>query len=160
MPLRPMGREQMWMLPPTLDELLPLDHPARFVAEFVDALDREDWAELGVDIDGEVLGAPAYHPRALLSVWLYGFMTGDMKTLIGTITIVTIIGLFATACEPSSDKPPTPGSSPLVQPTPTVHRVEVDLGESVELPDQGIGISFDRVLEDSQCPANVVCVWC
>ena len=76
MPLRPMGREQMWMLPPTLDELLPLDHPARFVAEFVDALDREDWAELGVDIDGEVLGAPAYHPRALLSVWLYGFMTG------------------------------------------------------------------------------------
>ena len=76
MPLRPMGREQMWMLPPTLDELLPLDHPTRFVAEFVDALDREDWGELGVKIDGEVLGAPAYHPRALLSVWLYGFMTG------------------------------------------------------------------------------------
>ena len=76
MPLRPMGREQMWMLPPTLDELLPLDHPARFVAEFVDALDREDWGELEVEIDGEALGAPAYHPRALLSVWLYGFMTG------------------------------------------------------------------------------------
>ena len=76
MPLREMGREQIWMLPPTLDELLPLDHPARFVAEFVDALDREDWGELGGKIDGEVLGAPAYHPRALLSVWLYGFMTG------------------------------------------------------------------------------------
>ena len=76
MPLREMGREQIWMLPPTLDELLPLYHPARFVAEFVDALDREDWGELGVKIDGEVLGAPAYHPRALLSVWLYGFMTG------------------------------------------------------------------------------------
>ena len=76
MPLRPMGREQMWMLPPTLDEMLPLDHPARFVAEFVDALGRDAWAELGVDIEGDSMGAPAYHPRALLSVWLYGFMTG------------------------------------------------------------------------------------
>ena len=28
MPVRPMGREQMWLLPPTLDELLPLDHSA------------------------------------------------------------------------------------------------------------------------------------
>ena len=60
------------MQPPTLGELLPLDHPARFVAEFVDALDRpEDWPELGVKIDGGGAGrAPAYHPRALLSVWL------------------------------------------------------------------------------------------
>ncbi len=71
-----MPREQAWLLPPSLDELLPLDHPARFVAEFVDALDREDWRELGVEIEGDPLGAPAYHPRALLSVWLYGFMAG------------------------------------------------------------------------------------
>ena len=76
MPLRDMNRERMWLLPPSLDELLPLDHPARFVAEFVDALDKEGWAELGVEIEGDPLGAPAYHPRALLSVWLYGFMTG------------------------------------------------------------------------------------
>ena len=55
---------------------VPLDHPARFVAEFVDALDREGWTEFGVEIDGDPLGAPAYHPRALLCTWLYGFMTG------------------------------------------------------------------------------------
>ncbi len=66
----------MWLLPPSLDELLPQDHPARFVAEFVAALNKEDWAELGVDIDGDSMGAPANHPRALLSVWLYEFMTG------------------------------------------------------------------------------------
>lgn len=75
MPLREMNREQVWLLPPTLDELVPQDHQARFVAEFVDALGREDWTELGVEPEGEPLGAPAYHPRALLCVWLYGFMT-------------------------------------------------------------------------------------
>ena len=76
MPLRPLNREQSWLFPPTLDELLPDDHPARFVAEFVDGLDRSQWTEMGVSVEGETLGAPAYHPRALLSVWLYGFMTG------------------------------------------------------------------------------------
>ena len=76
MPLRDMDREQMWLLPPSLDELLPLDHPARLVAEFIDALDREGWNELGVAIEGDPLGAPSYHPRALQCVWLYGFMTG------------------------------------------------------------------------------------
>ena len=76
MPLRSFNREQAWLLPPTLGELIPVDHPARFVAEFVDSLDREAWIELKVCPDGEPLGAPSYHPRALLSVWLYGFMTG------------------------------------------------------------------------------------
>ena len=76
MPLRPLNREQAWMLPPTLGELIPNDHPARFIAEFVDALDHAAWIELGIGPDGEPLGAPAYHPRALLCVWLHGFMTG------------------------------------------------------------------------------------
>ena len=76
MPLRPLNREQSWLFPPTLDELLPDDHPARFVAEFVDGLEHSQWSEMGVSVEGEALGAPAYHPRALLSVWLYGFMTG------------------------------------------------------------------------------------
>ncbi len=76
MPLRPLNREQTWLLPPTLDELVPADHPARFMAEVVDGLERTTWSEMGVDIEGKPLGSPAYHPRGLLSVWLYGFMTG------------------------------------------------------------------------------------
>ena len=56
---------------PTLGELVPNDHPARFVAEFFDAFDRTDWIELGIGLDGEPLGAPACHPRVLLCVWLH-----------------------------------------------------------------------------------------
>ena len=75
MPLRPLSRQQTWLMPPSLDELVPPDHPARFVGAMVDAIERAEWSELGIRIEGEPLGAPAYHPRALLSVWLYGFMT-------------------------------------------------------------------------------------
>ena len=80
MPLRPFEREQAWLLPPTLDELIAANHLARFVAVFVDALESAAWTELDIMPDGELLGAPAYHPRALLCVWLYGFMTGVRST--------------------------------------------------------------------------------
>lgn len=76
MPLRPLNREQTWLLPPSLEDLLPEDHPARFVAVFVDNLAGASWSDLGIGLAGDPLGAPAYHPRVLLCVWLYGFMTG------------------------------------------------------------------------------------
>ena len=76
MPLRPFNREQAWLLPPTLDQLIPADHSARFIAAFVDGLDGEAWEELEIDLEGDPMGAGAYHPRALLSIWVYGFMTG------------------------------------------------------------------------------------
>ena len=56
--------------------MLPEDHPARFVAAFVDKQSLDDRQGLGCDLEGDPLGAPAYHPRALLSVWNYGFMIG------------------------------------------------------------------------------------
>lgn len=80
MPLRPLNRLQVWLLPPTLDELIPDDHPARFVASLVDSLEEDVWRKLGIGLGGDPLGAPAYHPRALLGVWLYGFMTGTRSS--------------------------------------------------------------------------------
>jgi transposase len=52
--------------------MLPGTHPARFIAGFVDALKPARWLELGFQVQGEQRGAPAYDPRLLLSVWLYG----------------------------------------------------------------------------------------
>ena len=76
MPFRDMSREQAWLLPPSLEELVPPDHPAMFGAGFVDALGQRGWAELDVRMEGGPLGAPANQSRVLLSVWLYGFMIG------------------------------------------------------------------------------------
>lgn len=72
MPYRVYSREQDWLLPPSLGELIPLDHPVRFVAEFVEGL---DWATVGITVQAEPMGAPAYAPQVLLAAWLYGFMT-------------------------------------------------------------------------------------
>jgi transposase len=76
MPKRPFSRERTWLFPPTLDELVPADHPVRYVAEFVDALGGAGWRELGVAPEGEARGAPGYAPAVLLGAWLYGFMDG------------------------------------------------------------------------------------
>jgi transposase len=76
MPRRPFTREQVYLLPPSLDEWLPDDHPVRYVAMFVASLPPATWQELGVHPDGDPRGAPAYAPELLLSVWLAGFMTG------------------------------------------------------------------------------------
>ncbi|MBI2322823.1 MAG: transposase, partial [Chloroflexi bacterium] len=76
MPVRPLTRDQAWLVPPSLDDLVPDDHAVRFVPAFVDAFTRVEWQALGIAPEGDALGAPAYAAPVLLSVWLYGFMTG------------------------------------------------------------------------------------
>jgi transposase len=76
MPIRPFSRAVTFLFPPTLEELIPADHPVRYVAEFVDGLGRGEWLQLGALPEGESRGAPGYAPAALLGAWLYGFMTG------------------------------------------------------------------------------------
>jgi len=76
MAIRPLSRDRTWLFPPNLEELIPVDHPARFVAAFVGELDRVAWAKLEIAPEGDPLGGPSYDPRALLCIWLYGFMTG------------------------------------------------------------------------------------
>lgn len=76
MPVRLFSRNQSWLLPPSLDELIPEDHSVRFVAAFVDSLDESAWNELNIRLDGDPLGAAAYHPRLLMAVWIHGFMSG------------------------------------------------------------------------------------
>lgn len=72
MPMREFSRDRQWLMPPSLGELLRDDHPARFVAAFVDELDFD---QVGVKYVVADEGAPAYNPYLLLGCWLYGFMS-------------------------------------------------------------------------------------
>ena len=61
---------QQFLFPPALEDWVGLDHPARFLREFVDQLDL---AALGFAVPMAVAGRPPYHPSLLLKIWLYGY---------------------------------------------------------------------------------------
>lgn len=65
--------DAVMLVPPSLDEWLPQNHLARFVAELVDS-------ELDLDrfyaSHAKAKGQPPYDPRLMLRIMLYGYCTG------------------------------------------------------------------------------------
>lgn len=61
---------QQFLFPPSLEEWVGADHPARFLREFVDQLDLP---ALGLLTPIAVEGRPPYAPSLLLKIWLYGY---------------------------------------------------------------------------------------
>src|SRR5205809_5123631 len=65
-------RGQHTLFPTTLDELIPQDHVWRVIEAFVGRLDM---AKLGfVRSEPAETGRPGYDPRALLKLYLYGYL--------------------------------------------------------------------------------------
>jgi transposase len=64
---------QLLLLPQCVEDWIGADHPARFIREYVDALDME---RLGFEKrdEGVEKGRPHYATELLLKVWLYGYL--------------------------------------------------------------------------------------
>lgn len=69
---------QPFLLPPCLQEWLPEDHLARFLAEVVDQLDLSAIYGSYERRDGR--GQAAYHPVLMIRVLLYGYCTGRVSS--------------------------------------------------------------------------------
>ncbi len=70
MPLRPYDQEQVFLLPPSLNEWVRRDHPARVFSEIIERIDTSLFR------DAKVEGRPAYHPKMMLKVLLWSYATG------------------------------------------------------------------------------------
>ena len=62
---------QTFVLPPSLEEWVGPDHPARFIRDFVESIDFE---ALGFRTPMGDTGRPPYSNQLLLSAWLFGYL--------------------------------------------------------------------------------------
>lgn len=67
---KPYDQGQLMVLPPTLDELIPADHPVRVVNQIIDKINL---VPLIKKYKGG--GCSSYHPRMMLKVLIYGYLS-------------------------------------------------------------------------------------
>ncbi|MDQ0476558.1 transposase, partial [Chryseobacterium sp. MDT2-18] len=63
------NQQQNWLFPPSIEELIPQDHPVRIVNGIIEQLDlRLLVSEYSKD------GKPSFHPKMMLKVMVYAYM--------------------------------------------------------------------------------------
>ena len=100
MAIRHGDREQLRMFPASIDEYVSDDDPVRVYDVFVGALDIK---ALGIVIEDNKVGNPAYDPKSMLKLLVYGYSYGwrssrklEMSlssTCFNIARIITILGI-------------------------------------------------------------------
>ena len=67
------NRDQVTLLPATIEEYVRGDDPVRAYDAFVEALNLE---ELGIEVEEEKVGNSAYDPKVMLKILVYGYSYG------------------------------------------------------------------------------------
>src|SRR6185369_8494256 len=65
-------RSQSTLFPERVDDYIAEDNPVRVIDVFVDELDLNRLGFTGAN--PEATGRPAYHPAALLKIYVYGYL--------------------------------------------------------------------------------------
>jgi transposase len=73
MALREGNRQQMQMLPPSIEQYISDDAPVRVYDLFVDSLDLD---AMGIRIEPQKEGNPCYDPHSMLKLLVYGYSYG------------------------------------------------------------------------------------
>lgn len=64
-------KNQEWLLPPRLEDIIPEDHICYFIDEIVDSIDFSS-----IEAKYEGAGHPAYHPKIIIKLLLIGMIDG------------------------------------------------------------------------------------
>ena len=71
------NRNQMKLLPQSIEEYIPHDDPVRAYDAFVEAL---DFNELGIEINPTKVGNSEYDPKAMMKLFVYGYSYGPKSS--------------------------------------------------------------------------------
>jgi transposase len=77
-PFRSCSHDQPFLLPPSLQDWLPENHLARFIADVMNELDLSSIYASYVRSDGR--GLAAYHPVLMARLLLYGYCIGTTSS--------------------------------------------------------------------------------
>src|SRR5690554_390753 len=63
------NQNQNWLFPPSIQELIPADHPVRIVNSVIEQIDIKPLLETY-----SKEGHPSYHPKMMLKIMVYAYM--------------------------------------------------------------------------------------